>query len=474
VSGHAPALPFHVSEFAPSDIERRLEFVDLGPGDRKRIAAVRAAVLDHLDDHLAAFFDHLRKFEEARTLLSDSELADEVRRLKREHLVAMVSGDYGRQYVNQRFRLGQIYSQARLEVSVFMGAFHSLMASIGRQIMRDFPGDGLGGFAHFSSLKRVAFFDIAIIVDAMMDDREETILRQQEAISANAAAAAAHEVLKAEVAEREAHSQELVEASRLASLGGLVAGIAHELNTPIGNALMVSSSFRDAVRDIQTELESGALRRSSIDGFLRTSEEASRLLDLNLLRASEQIHSFKQLAVDQTGRRRRSFNLAHTIGDAVRSCTPKVRKANVRIDTDIDAAIEMEGYPGLLSQVLINLIENAVKHGLADTANGEVRIVARQAADSLVRIVVGDNGVGIPEALSGKVFGAFFTTQAEDGGTGLGLHIVKTIVTGPLGGTISLKDGDKTGAQFVITMPCSAPDQARAPSQSLAEPLAVS
>lgn len=176
------ALPFRMTEFAPSDIERRLEFVNLGSKDRARIAEIKADVLDHLDEHVAAFFDHLTKFEEARGLTGRPELMEEARRLKREHLVAMVAGDYGREYIDQRFRLGQMYSRAALEVSIFMGAFHDLMTSIGRRIMGHYPTDAIAGFEHFTSLKKVAFFDIAIIVDAMMADREQTIRQQQDAI----------------------------------------------------------------------------------------------------------------------------------------------------------------------------------------------------------------------------------------------------------------------------------------------------
>jgi len=171
-----------MTEFAPSDIERRLEFVNLGPEDRARIAEIKADVLEHLDEHVAAFFDHLTKFEEARGLTSRPELIGEAKQLKREHLVAMVAGEYGREYIDQRFRLGQLYSRAALEVSIFMGAFHDLMTSIGRRIMGHYPTDAMAGFEHFTSLKKVAFFDIAIIVDAMMADREQTIRQQQDAI----------------------------------------------------------------------------------------------------------------------------------------------------------------------------------------------------------------------------------------------------------------------------------------------------
>jgi rsbT co-antagonist protein RsbR len=175
-------LPFRVTEFAPSDIERRLEFVSLGPEDRARIAAIKPDVIAHLDEHVSAFFDHLAKFDESRGLMSRSDLIEVARQLKREHLTAMVGGDYNHGYIDQRFRLGQIYSRASLEVSLFMGAFHNLMASIGRRVMQRFPKDSLAAFEHFSSIEKIAFFDIAIIVDAMMADREQTIRQQQEAI----------------------------------------------------------------------------------------------------------------------------------------------------------------------------------------------------------------------------------------------------------------------------------------------------
>jgi rsbT co-antagonist protein RsbR len=179
------ALPF--TEFATSDIERRLEFANFKPEDRQRISEVKAEILDHLDEHVSAFFDHLARFEEARGIVGRRELIEEAKRLKREHLVAMVGGDYGEEYIDQRFRLGelrlgQLYSRASLEVSIFMGGFHALMASIGRRIMSHFPNDPLAGFEHFMSFKKIAFFDIAIIVDAMMADREQTIRQQQEAI----------------------------------------------------------------------------------------------------------------------------------------------------------------------------------------------------------------------------------------------------------------------------------------------------
>ncbi|MBV9510258.1 MAG: STAS domain-containing protein [Caulobacteraceae bacterium] len=168
--------------FGAADLERRLRFGAVGPEDRAFIDQVKPAILDHLDEHVAAFFDHLTMFQEAQSLLRRGDLMDEARRLEREHLVAMVGGAYGHDYFEQRFRLGQLYNRAQLDIALFMGAFHAQMSSIGRRIMARFPGDGPAGFAHFTAFKKMAFFDLGIVVDAMITDREQTIVKQQEAI----------------------------------------------------------------------------------------------------------------------------------------------------------------------------------------------------------------------------------------------------------------------------------------------------
>ena len=171
-----------IDQFGAADLERRLRFGAVGPEDRAHIDQIKPAILDHLDEHVDAFFSHLAQFQEAQILLRRADMLDEARRLEREHLTAMVSGAYGHDYLEQRVRLGQIYNRAQLDIALFMGAFHSQMSSIGRRIMARFPGDGAGGFAHFTAFKKVAFFDLGIVVDSMMTDREQTILQQQEAI----------------------------------------------------------------------------------------------------------------------------------------------------------------------------------------------------------------------------------------------------------------------------------------------------
>ena len=163
------------------DVERRLRLVDFRAEDGKNLVAVKNAVLDHLDEHVAVFFDYLAPIEEARELFRKRPLLEEAKRLKRLHLIAMVRGEYGRSYVEQRFELGRLYNRASLDVRVFLGAFHNLLRSIGQQIARRFPDSGTA-FAHVVSFNKLAFFDISIIVDAMVAERESTILLQQDAI----------------------------------------------------------------------------------------------------------------------------------------------------------------------------------------------------------------------------------------------------------------------------------------------------
>lgn len=164
------------------DVEKRLGFIDLTTNDVARIRAARAAVIDHIDEHIEAFFGYLKRFDEARPLFTRAELIEQARQLKRDHLLAMVEGEYGLQYVEQRSRLGQLYSRAQLPMSLFIGAFNNLTTSIGHRVLAAFPKDSVEGFSHFVAFKKVWYFDLAIIVDAIMADREQTIGRQQEAI----------------------------------------------------------------------------------------------------------------------------------------------------------------------------------------------------------------------------------------------------------------------------------------------------
>ena len=176
ISEHTVMANMGITE---QDIERRKRFVNIQPSDLERIAAIREVVARHADELTKSFFQYLAGFEEARVLLGYKELTDQARTLKRDHLLAMVSGTYDLKYVEQRIRLGLLYGRVGLETKVFLGAFHALLANLGRVILRE---GGSDGFEAFMSLKKVAFLDIGVQLDVLVHERERTIRRQSEAI----------------------------------------------------------------------------------------------------------------------------------------------------------------------------------------------------------------------------------------------------------------------------------------------------
>ena len=164
------------------EIENRKKFVDIDSNDLKKIATIKEIMIQNADNLTTGFFNYLSKFEEAKGLLSSATMLEEAKRLKKDHLEAMASGDYGQFYVDQRLKLGRLYSKAGLDPKVFLGAYHHLMHSIGDKIMAKPKADPKAAFQSFLSLKKVAFFDLGLIIDTIVFDREQTIRQQQEAI----------------------------------------------------------------------------------------------------------------------------------------------------------------------------------------------------------------------------------------------------------------------------------------------------
>lgn len=249
---------------------------------------------------------------------------------------------------------------------------------------------------------------------------------------------------------------ELLQNEKLASLGALVAGIAHELNTPIGNAVMVASSLLQNQNNFKKQKELG-LTHSALNEFLSDVEESSTIIERNLERAAELIKGFKQLAVDQTSYQRRQFNLKTLIEEICMTLNPSIRKTKVELITDIPEEIVLDSYPGPLGQVLINLINNAITHAFGDQEKGCIKLTTSNTKKDWLTLSVSDNGSGIPLINQKKVFDPFFTTKLGQGGSGLGLHIIYTLVTGLLGGRIELQSTLEKGATFTLHIPLNAP-----------------
>jgi len=257
--------------------------------------------------------------------------------------------------------------------------------------------------------------------------------------------------------ELNAAQQNLIDAERLAALGGLVAGVAHEVNNPIGISLTVASSFARRAEAFEAELKSGTgLRRSQLDEFVRTSRDAAQQLVGNLHRAGELIQSFKQVAVDRSHAERRLFNLSEATDQIIASLRPALKKAAIALSVEIPENLVIDGYPGSYGQILTNLFLNAANHAFPDGRSGTITVSARPRGNDDVEIIFADNGLGMTPDVQRQAFDPFFTTRRNEGGTGLGLHIVYNLVTQQLGGRMMLDSRPGQGTTFRIIMPKAA------------------
>ena len=251
---------------------------------------------------------------------------------------------------------------------------------------------------------------------------------------------------------------QLVQSEKLAALGALVAGVAHELNTPIGNGLTVASSLEYRVQEFDRLMASG-LKRSDLQSFIDDTRQAADILSRNLMRAGALVASFKQVAVDQTSSQRRRFSLSSVASEILITLNPAIRKSACTVSMDMQNDLRMDSYPGPLGQVLANLINNAIVHGFdGGKIPGTITLVARAGGVSQVVVQVRDAGRGIQKADLHRVFEPFFTTRLGQGGSGLGLHIAHSIVTGVLGGSIDVSSEAGSGATFTLTLPLCAPE----------------
>jgi signal transduction histidine kinase len=246
---------------------------------------------------------------------------------------------------------------------------------------------------------------------------------------------------------------ELVRGEKLAGLGSLVAGVSHELNTPIGNTAVAASALLHHVNTFRDQVAAGILRKSELQVFLTRCSEGAELIVSSSQRAAELVASFKQVAVDQTSDRRRMFLLDEVVMDVLRSMRPSFKGRDWTIDCEIPEGIRCDGYPGPLGQVITNLVQNAVFHGFRDLASGSINISARMHDVKNVLITVRDNGHGISNENLKKVFDPFFTTRLGQGGSGLGLTIVHNLVTVMLGGRIEVESVLGQGTTFSLTLP---------------------
>ncbi|MES2296188.1 MAG: ATP-binding protein [Pseudomonadota bacterium] len=254
---------------------------------------------------------------------------------------------------------------------------------------------------------------------------------------------------------RQAMAQ-IIESEKLASLGVLVAGVSHELNTPIGNMVLAASALVDRLREVDQMLVSGAVTRSLLKAGIAECMDASGIIVRNGNRASDLIESFKRVSVDQASQRRRRFDLRTTVQDSLNALSATTRRAKVKVDVRIPAGIEMDSFPGHLEQIINNIVMNSIMHGFDGKGGGQV-VIDAGIEDGMVSIDYSDDGHGITPEVQRRVFEPFFTTKLGQGGSGLGLSIVHNLVQAIFKGRLRLESDAGQGVRLFFCFPAVTP-----------------
>jgi signal transduction histidine kinase len=251
----------------------------------------------------------------------------------------------------------------------------------------------------------------------------------------------------------------LIEAEKLAALGRMVAGVAHEINTPLGSSLTVASALQRKAEQFAAEVARGDLRRSTLTGFLELVSDASAQLVTNLGRAAERVQSFKQVAADQTESHRRSFDAGELTGQVLSQFERQMRTRNIALDLRSEPDLAMDSYPGPFGQVLTNLTVNAMTHAFSGGGTGNINVALRAVDHERVELLFADDGCGMAPDVEQRAFDPFFTTRRHAGASGLGLHIVHSIIVERLGGQLRLESKPGAGTRFQLILPRMAPDR---------------
>ena len=247
--------------------------------------------------------------------------------------------------------------------------------------------------------------------------------------------------------------RQMVQNEKMASLGDMVAGVAHEVNTPIGLGVTASTMMLDRLSDMRKSFEDKTLKASSLSKFINEGEENLNIIYRNLNRAAELISSFKQVAVDQSSENNRIFSFSKLMEEILMSMRPKLRKVKHQIHVHCAPDLVVESKAGPINQIMINLIMNSIIHGFEDMDEGQIDITIEFIDNTKVCIEFKDNGKGIPEHLRKRIFDPFVTTKRGQGGSGLGMHLVYNLVTQALNGSISIVSEVDQGVQFRILFP---------------------
>jgi signal transduction histidine kinase len=444
---HARAEGFHHRELAASEA-RRAEVLQRTTATLERLSVIGQEITIHLD--AAAVFQALDRHVQA--LLPADSYAIYLCDPGCDTLSRVFGVENGQPLTANTIEIDNPRSNAarclreRREIYVASAGPDDIFLSPGTQIMVSalyvplLVGERILGVMTVQSLQASAF-----------EERERLIFRTLCAYGAIALdnAEAYRQLKDAQI--------QLVSQEKLAALGALMAGVAHELNTPIGNSLLIASTLLEKTEELEKQLGGPGLKRSELAAYMADARKAHELVMRGLTSAADLVNSFKQVAVDRTTEQRRMFNLQQVSQEVIATMMNRIRASSHRIEIEVPDTISMDSYPGPYGQVIANFINNALLHAFARERSGSMWLRASTPADGRVLLIFGDNGGGIrPEHMS-RIFDPFFTTKLGQGGSGLGLSISYNIVTSLLGGQISVHSS-RDGTIFTLDLPLTAPE----------------
>lgn len=245
---------------------------------------------------------------------------------------------------------------------------------------------------------------------------------------------------------------QIIMQEKMVALGGLVAGVAHEINTPVGIGVTAASLLGEQTASFRDLYQVGRMKRSDLETYLDMASQSSAMLLSNLNRAAGLIQSFKQVAVDQSTKERRCFPIKAYLDEILLSLCPQLKRTSHEISVYVDDSLELDTFPGAFAQIVTNLVMNSLTHAFAPGERGQITLELNAEADH-VNFTYSDNGCGVPAEYREKIFEPFFTTKRGQEGSGLGLHIIYNLVTQKLGGTMYCESTEGKGTRFVMTFP---------------------
>ena len=326
----------------------------------------------------------------------------------------------------------------------------------GRVVERDASGRALRMLGTTSDITEFKHHELAL--EELNRELESRVVQRTDALDrSNRQLDRSNHELQASLNELQQAQEQLVHAEKMAALGGLVAGVAHEINTPLGIGVTAASYLEQETRRLGVELEEKRLSAEGLHRFRQSALESCQLILRNLMRADKLVKSFKQVAVDQSSEARRQIDLAAYLAEIMSSLHPSLKRTKHEVSIEVPDGVMMETFPGALYQIVVNLVLNSLLHAFPERNDGHIVITARRLGDQ-VCLSYRDDGVGMSEEVRRKIFEPFFTTRRGEGGSGLGMHIVWNLTTQVLRGSVHVESAQGAGAHFEFKFPAVTPE----------------